>query len=159
MQQNLLLPYFVTSHLLILPSQQAWSLSIFLAEEWIKTNQSTMPICQWLKMTAHRFIIKRPVANTHSPVCSRAAWPQFANGWSVTWFNIQIDSLSHALREPTCTKTAAGPVSSMDMDMDGTALLQTFAVSDLCWEHVGTTLLSLSPVISFTPPGNSHNCF
>lgn len=138
--------------LLILPSQRAWTLSIFLAEEWIKTNQSAMPICQWLKMTAHRFIIKKPVANTHSPVCSRAARPRFANGRPVTWFNIQIDSLSHALREPACTKSwTAGPVPSMDMDMDGTSLLQTFAVSHLCGEPVGATLLSLSPVISFTP--------
>lgn len=38
------------------PQQGAWSLSIFLAEEW---NQSTTPLHQWLKMSARWFIIKK----------------------------------------------------------------------------------------------------
>lgn len=101
-------------------------------------------------MTAHWFSIKKAVANVHSPICSRAAQPLFANGRPVTWFNIQIDSLPHALRKLTCTKTAAAPLPS-GLNMDGTTLLQTFVVSDLCWEYVGAAPLSLSPVISFTP--------
>lgn len=132
----LLLSHLVLS---ILPSQQAWSLSIFLAEEWIKANQSTTAIRLWLKLTARWFIIKKAVASVHSPICSRAAQPLFANGWPVTWFNIQIDSLSHALRKPTCTKNAAGALPSK-LNMDGTALLQTFVVSDLCWEIVLASL-------------------
>lgn len=100
--------------------------------------ESTMSIHQFLKMTARWFIIKEPVTNIHSPICSRAAWPPL---WLVTWFKIQIDSLSHALKEPTCTKTAAGPLpSKLNMDGYGRTDLQTFVFSDLCWERVGATL-------------------
>lgn len=53
------------------PQQEAWSLSIFLAEDW---NELTTPLHEWLKMSTHWSVIKKPAASVHPPMSLCSAW-------------------------------------------------------------------------------------